>query len=88
MGRSRIDARLDVLAYRQSEIPALLPDGGGRTSEHAPERSIHVALIAEPSLKRDRNEWLRGLPQEARRALDTQSRSGLLQTFSSCLPIR
>jgi hypothetical protein len=68
-------------------MPSVLPDSSGRTAEHASESSIHVALVTEPGLKRDGTQRFRGLPQAARRALDTQSRRGLLRTFSYCLHV-
>ena len=45
-----------------SKLVPVVPDGSRGTSEHAPERSIHVALITEPCLEGDGSIRLTGLP--------------------------
>src|ERR1700751_143252 len=45
-----------------SKTRLLFPDGGWRTTEHAPEGSIHVALVTESRLKRNGGIRLASLP--------------------------
>ena len=63
-----------------SKPAAVVPDGSRRTSEHASEGSIHVALVTEPSLEGNGSAGLTGLAQEARRAFHSVSAVG------SCSP--
>jgi hypothetical protein len=49
------------MVLRLSKGPPFFSDGSGRTSEHAPKSSIHMALIAEPCVERDSSIWLNGL---------------------------